>query len=286
MYKISIVTATYNSEKTIEQTITSVIRQDYNNIEYIVVDGKSTDDTMKIIGKYAGYGIKWISEEDSGIYDAFNKGIDISTGDYIYFLGSDDALYSKSTITNVVDNLEANIDVLSAAVMVVDGKSGKQYPVFNSHAKSREFFNGRMVPHQGMFCRTELLKKNKFDTKYKIAADYKLFLQLYFDDKVAINFIEEIVAFYADDGISNDYELCNYENEMICKELNISFARYNFTNKFKNYVKCVLKGLRILNFIFKIKKYIGKSISRRFIWEKHTCDNEICRWCRRGLLNQ
>lgn len=286
MYKISIVTAVYNSEKTIEQTITSVISQDYDNIEYIVIDGKSTDSTMKIVGKYAGYGIKWISEKDSGIYDAFNKGIDISTGDYIYFLGSDDALYSKSTITKVVDNLEANIDVLSAAVMVVDGESGRQHPVFNNHARLKDLFDGRMVPHQGLFCRTELMKKYKFDTKYKIAADYKFFLQLYYDDNVAIKFIDEIVAFFADDGASNDYELCSYENEMICKELNISFIRNNLKNKFKSYVKCVLKRLRILNSIFKIKNYIGKSISRSFLWKKHTCDNEKCRWCRRGLLNQ
>ena len=286
MYKISIVTATYNSEKTIEQTITSVIGQDYDNIEYIVIDGKSTDNTMEIVGKYAGHGIKWISEKDSGIYDAFNKGIDISTGDYIYFLGSDDALYSKSTITKVVDNLEANIDVLSAAVMVVDGESGKQYPVFNNHARSKNFFNGRMVPHQGLFCRAELMKKYKFDTKYKIAADYKTFLQLYYDDNVVIKFIDEIVAFFADDGASNDYELCSCENEMICKELNISFAGYNFKNKFKSSVKCGLMRLRMLNIIFSIKSYIRKSIGRRFIWEKHTCDNEMCRWCNRGLQSQ
>ena len=88
--KITILTATFNSGKTLEQTISSVVNQDYKDIEYIIVDGASTDNTVDIIKKYEKYGIKWISEPDNGLYDALNKGFDMATGDYFQVLGSDD----------------------------------------------------------------------------------------------------------------------------------------------------------------------------------------------------
>ena len=91
-FKISIVTVSFNAVKTIEQTILSVINQTYENIEYIIIDGGSTDGTIDIIKKYEDQISYWVSEKDKGIYDAMNKGIDIATGDYVYFIQSADVL--------------------------------------------------------------------------------------------------------------------------------------------------------------------------------------------------
>ena len=99
--KISIITVSYNAAKTIEQTISSVVNQTYQDIEYIIIDGGSTDGTMDIIRKYEDRIAYWISEPDKGIYDAMNKGIDVATGDYVYFLGADDRLVDANIIDKI-----------------------------------------------------------------------------------------------------------------------------------------------------------------------------------------
>ena len=101
MLKITIITVSYNAAATIEQTISSVVHQDYPNIEYIIIDGGSTDGTIDIIKRYESYGIRWISEPDHGIYDAMNKGIRYATGDYLYFLGADDWLCNNEVILSI-----------------------------------------------------------------------------------------------------------------------------------------------------------------------------------------
>lgn len=278
MYKISIITATYNSGRTLEQTISSVVEQDYPNIEYIIIDGKSTDNTLDIIERYADKGIKYISEVDEGIYDAFNKGIEIATGDYILFLGSDDSLCSKDIISKVSSRLDDNIDILSAAVMVVDEKSGKQYPIYNHHALDKIKYPGGMIPHQGMFVKTSLQKKYKFDTKYKVVADYKFFLQCYYDINVRFKFIDDPVVYFTNNGVSSNREICCAENNRVYEELGLPFHDSMDSNSlWKKYLKLGLYKMNMLAHILKLKAWCRCM----FIWEKHRCDNKICRWCGR-----
>ena len=106
MLKITIVTVTYNVESTIEQTISSVIRQTYKNKEYVIIDGASTDGSVDIIRRYDRHISYWVSEADQGIYDAMNKGIDVATGDYILFLGADDAFVADDVLENAVSCIE------------------------------------------------------------------------------------------------------------------------------------------------------------------------------------
>lgn len=177
MLKLSIITVSYNAAATIEQTILSVVGQTYPHIEYIVIDGGSTDGTVDMIRKYDAQIAYWVSEPDRGIYDAMNKGIRRATGDYVYFLGADDWLRDDEVMQEV-----------AAFIRVHPGYGLCMGNVFLYHPKLRmekrqrtvfsieEVKKGCMYPHQGMLVQRQLLQAG-FDTKYKIAADYKFLLQ-------------------------------------------------------------------------------------------------------------
>ena len=185
--KISIITVVYNAAATIEQTILSVVKQDYSNIEYIIVDGGSTDGTLDIVKKYEEKIALWLSEPDYGIYDAMNKGLTYATGDYIYYLGADDCLLAPTSISQVVSFLQDNpeVDVLCASVMMVDSVYRIE-KVYSSNFSEADVLSGYNTPHQGMFVRREILQKYRFDTSYHIAADYKNFLKFYLDQNIAL----------------------------------------------------------------------------------------------------
>jgi len=121
MIKISIITIAYNSAATIEDTIKSVVNQDYPNVEYIIVDGASKDDTLKIVDKYKGKIAKVISEKDKGIYDAMNKGVKLATGDVVGMLNSDDLLANTNTLSKIAKAFENNdIDATYGDLIYVD----------------------------------------------------------------------------------------------------------------------------------------------------------------------
>ncbi|MCT7530915.1 glycosyltransferase family 2 protein [Aliarcobacter cryaerophilus] len=195
--KVTVVTVTYNAEEYLEQTIKSVIKQDYPNIEYIIIDGASSDRTVRIIKEYQKYISYWTSEPDSGIYDAMNKGIDIATGEWINFMNAGDSFVEFSTISNVINNLDKNTDIVAGDIYYLEnGKSTYK----KSHNLDKKF-NGMFCFHQTMFTKIELLKKYKFNTSFKIAADY------YFTLKCAMNnynfqFVDFAVANFLSGGIS------------------------------------------------------------------------------------
>lgn len=192
--KITIITASYNAAATIEQTISSVVHQDYQNIEYIIVDGGSTDGTVEIIKKYESYGIKWISEPDEGLYDALNKGVRMASGDYIEIIGADDALNGPNIISRIVDVVAPDTDILCGQELLVEEAAKTQRVCTNIHARNRREYRGGMVPHAAMFVRRELLLRYTFDTHYRITADYKFFLQCYYDETIQIQYSDEKVA--------------------------------------------------------------------------------------------
>ena len=123
---ITIITVSYNAVTTIEQTISSVVHQDYPKIEYIIVDGGSTDGTIDIIKKYKSHGIRWLCEPDEGIYDAMNKGVQMASGDYVEIIGADDALVSNDIISRAVSEMEDDIDIFAGQTWGVDDEHRKQ----------------------------------------------------------------------------------------------------------------------------------------------------------------
>lgn len=175
--KVSIITVSFNASKTIEATIKSVLSQTYKNIEYIIIDGKSTDDTLKIVGKYKSRIAKIVSESDKGLYDAMNKGTKFAKGEIVYFLNADDVLKDNKVVENVVKKFGKNTDFVFGDVEFF-------YPLENKFVRiSRtasvdELKKGNMPPHQGSFVKRELLKKFPFDLKYKSSADFDFFCRL------------------------------------------------------------------------------------------------------------
>lgn len=178
MNKISIITVSYNSEKTIEETILSVIKQNYSNLEYIIIDGGSTDNTLNIINKYKTKINKIISESDNGISDAFNKGIREATGDIIGIINSDDML-NINTLNelNKVVELEPNYDVYYGNGIIFSEKSNHIYKPNNNIENILKYM---FICHPATFVRkTAYEKYGTFDTNYKCAMDFELLSKMY-----------------------------------------------------------------------------------------------------------
>lgn len=179
--KITIVTVCRNAEKVLEKTIQSVITQTYKNIEYIIIDGASTDETLKIIGKYKEkYPISDISEQDYGIYDAMNKGIKMATGDYIQFLNAGDSLFEVDTIQKVVDIMQVKKkDIYYGNIKYVysDGRiESRNYS--QTCSKKIYYLTGDCVNHQAIFAAKECLEGNEFDIRYQICADREWMMRM------------------------------------------------------------------------------------------------------------
>lgn len=175
--KISIITITFNSECYLEQTISSIISQTYANIEYIVVDGGSSDATLEIIHNYDSKIDKWISEPDHGIADAMNKGIKLSSGDYILFIHSDDYLINQKVIEKAVFEMTALNDIILFDIFLE--KNGNR--ILHSPKGLIWWTNFKTtVFHQACFCSKKLLDKiGIFDKTFQIAMDFDFFLRAY-----------------------------------------------------------------------------------------------------------
>jgi len=197
--KVSIITVCLNSESTIERTIQSVLGQTYRNIEYIIIDGMSTDKTLEIIEKYKDKIAKYISEKDNGLYDAMNKGIDMATGDIIGIINSDD-WYADDAVENVVHAFATEeTDVVYGSMEIVhsDGCTSKV-----KNGKLEQMLYRMAIPHPTAFVRRSVYENvGKFDLRYKIVADYDLFLKMYLYP-VKIQQISYVLAFFCDGGLS------------------------------------------------------------------------------------
>ena len=206
--KITIITVCYNAEHTIENTIRSVLNQSYSNLEYIIVDGLSNDNTIEIINSYRTKFINKkipfviISEKDMGIYDAMNKGIEAAQGQWILFMNSDDKIADSSVLLKVFSKDNSGIDVIYGDSIQYDEK--KKYPI---KAKPIEMLPKRMpFMHQAVFVRSNLCKRYKFDLSYKLCSDYDFFFKLYSE---GVNFkrIDLTICYYYIGGVSGNNQL-------------------------------------------------------------------------------
>jgi glycosyltransferase involved in cell wall biosynthesis len=204
---ISVVTVVLNGEKYLEQTIQSVINQTHCNLEYLVVDGGSTDGSLAILRKYEHAIDYWVSEADSGIYNAMNKGVSLSTGDWLIFINADDFLWSPSVLHQVATELEdlsAQTLVAYGKIMLLDSQGKELFAVGQSWDKVKKRFEQAMsIPHPAVLHRRIFFDLHGlFDESYQIAGDYELLLR---ELKTAdAHFIKDIIVTgMRQGGISN-----------------------------------------------------------------------------------
>lgn len=224
--KISIITVSYNSEKTIERTIKSVISQQYNNIEYIVIDGGSTDNTVKIINKYINHISYFVSEKDEGIYDAINKGILLSSGEIVGILNSDDIFSSNEVISKVAQVFinNSNTDSLIGNIAFTN-QSDKIIRVYRSNNWRPNKFNfGFMPPHPSFYCKRVLFEKyGLYRREFKIAADYELLIRFLKINRITFCHLDLIMVYMSLGGVSTkglkNTIILNKEVKLAC-ELN------------------------------------------------------------------
>jgi glycosyltransferase involved in cell wall biosynthesis len=205
---ITIVTVVLNGEKTLEETILSVINQTYTNIEYIIIDGNSTDCTLDIIKKYEDKIDYWISEPDDGIYFAMNKGIDLATGEWLNFMNSGDYFYTKTILQNIFEKENIEADIIYGDIFCI-----YSFGSFVQKAKPINYIKKRMpFSHQASFVKTKIIEKCKFDETYKISGDHLFFYNCYVNNKKFEYYPLVIAAYDANYGISsNNYLLLYYE---------------------------------------------------------------------------
>lgn len=222
--KVSIVTVCYNSAKTIERTIKSVAGQDYRDIEYIIIDGGSTDGTLDIIDRYKDKISVLVSETDEGIYYAMNKGIERATGDIIGFINSDD-WYADGAIAAIVEAFfKTNADIVYGKHVVVE--NGVYREVKNGNLDDICF--GMVFGHPATFVKSNCLKKYPFDVSYRIAADYAFFLRMYFQKKSFYE-IDAVIAYFRTGGASSNTVKTYWETKKASLRLsrgNVSDTRY------------------------------------------------------------
>ncbi len=234
---VSIITTAYNAKSTIETTISSVLNQTYDAIEYIIIDGKSTDGTIEILQKYSNK-IKFISEDDDGIYDAMNKALNLATGDFIYFLGADDTFYGNHVVENVVKSITNKDEIYYGDVYMLELHK-TYWGKFN-----RIKLGMGNICHQSIFYPKAVYKNFHYNLKYKIYADYFYNLSLY--NKIKFNYVNIIIANFSVLGASQymeDKKFAQVKKRLVINELGylafIASNIYHSLRKLKNIIKGV-----------------------------------------------
>lgn len=247
---LSIITVCYNSEKTIKKTINSLLCQSFTNFEYIIIDGKSSDKTMKIVKSFEenfkekNIQFKWISEKDSGIYQAFNKGLKKVNGQWVSFLGSDD-YYLKNALkdyANEILNSNNNLDFIYSNVDILDENENKIKSINDnwSWAKFKRFMN---IAHVGSFHNQNyFIKYGNFNESYKIAGDYELLLRA--KEELKTKKVDVITTIMGSSGVSNH-------------QISIAFKE---TFKAKNKIGKVNYWICLFDYFLAITKYQTKII--------------------------
>ncbi|MEM1003195.1 MAG: glycosyltransferase family 2 protein, partial [Bacteroidota bacterium] len=207
--KVSLITATYNSELTIKSCLDSISGQTYDVIEHVIIDGDSTDQTLSIIKEYKSVNPNMVvlSEPDNGIYDALNKGLNLVTGDIVGFVHSDDVLGSSQVINLIVKEFkDQNLDGVYGDlkyVDIADVSKTKRYWKSSVFTPSK-LKNGWMPPHPTLFLRKEIYAKyGIFNTNLKIAADYEFVLRIFCDLSLRFTYIPVVLVLMREGGESN-----------------------------------------------------------------------------------
>jgi glycosyltransferase involved in cell wall biosynthesis len=248
---VTVITVVYNGAEVIEETIKSIIGQDYPKLEYIIIDGGSTDGTLDIIKKHANNISKFVSEKDEGIYDAMNKGILFAQGEWINFMNAGDtfvnALTIRDTFTNQNDFI--NSDVLVGACIV----EFDDYKIKREPGSFKDLWKGTQFCHQATFIRTSIHKDKPYNISNKLVADFEFFYNAYLEDKKFFK-INRTIAIYKSGGVSDEKKI----------EVLIGFRNTVLYNN-STFKAIIFYKLKFLNLVLKesIKLIVGPKLLKK-----------------------
>ena len=211
--KISVVTVCFNAVEGVEKTILSVINQTYPDIEYIIIDGGSTDGTVDVIKKYADHISYWVSEPDKGIYDAMNKGIKAATGEWINFMNAGDCFVNSMVVQQMVGEIDSGIRILRGNIIrVYSNFKIKAVGVTKQDPGLIDMFDNTFH-HQACFVQRSLFNDyGLYSTEYELCSDWKFFFECVVSHGVKSKYVDLSVAYFAMDGASS-YRSFTYQKE-------------------------------------------------------------------------
>lgn len=257
--KISIITINYNNKSGLQKTIESVINQTYKDIEYIVVDGNSTDGSKDVLVQYKEHFSYWVTEPDTGIYNAMNKGAAHATGDYLLFLNSGDFLSNYTVLGEVAKHLGDTDLVMGSLRYVPSGNVA--YTSISQHLSLLDFVKGSPIPHPSTFIRRDLLERHRYDEDLRIVSDWKFFLQNIILDRCSYKSIDLCVTNFLEEGVSSNRDKCIAERDSVLEALipdniRIDYMRFIHGTGYEEtaYDKffCQLKKYKYSHFIYTI----------------------------------
>ena len=254
--KVSIITVVYNNVESIGGAIQSVLSQDYDNVEYIVIDGGSTDGTIEIIKEYLDKISVFISEPDKGIYDALNKGILLASGDVVAILHSDDKFCNTHVCSDMIKHMDkTRAELCFSDMVIVDNFSGKILRYYMASNFKRWMFRiGWMPPHPTCFINKSLFDEfGMYSKDYKIAGDFDLLVRFFYGRKIRWSYLDQITIKMSGDGVSNSGWRSKW---IIFNEINLSLRS---------------NGIWSLS-IFQLIRYIIRMLEIMIKPKKNSCD--------------
>lgn len=236
---ISVVTINYNDHAGLDRTINSVLSQSYSEFEYIVIDGNSNDGSQEIIEKNSKRISKWISEPDTGIYNAMNKGIRMATGEYCIMMNSGDVFYSSNVLKKASKKLAGGADIYNGNAIYVNGnKQIEWYRKGHKDISTLHFFRSSIC-HQATFIKTDLLKKYFYDESLRMVSDWKFWIQTICKDHVSYKTMDIDICCFDTGGLTNKrQDVGILERRKVLSEL---FS----PEEIDRYNKLLLKGRKI-----------------------------------------
>ena len=221
--KLSIITINYNNKAGLQKTIDSVITQTFKDFEWIIIDGGSTDGSKELIEEYSQYITYWVSEPDKGIYNAMNKGILQAKGEYLQFLNSGDALYTRLSLKEL---FKQNIygDIIYGDAMFIDKNNISELKRYNKPISLSYFVSGNVINHQASFIKRELFKDHLYNENYKIVSDWEFWI-LQAIKGSNFQYIPQTIVLFDFNGLTSQISnLQIEENKSVIKNMPISWA--------------------------------------------------------------
>lgn len=216
MPKISIITVNYNHKDGLERTVNSVLSQTYSDLEYIVIDGGSTDGSVAILANFADNAdlknvFQYVSEPDKGTYDAMNKGLALATGDYVLFLNSGDVLASSHVLSDVFSQEHRADLIVGRQYQLRNGRKCMAHRILSEEV-NKQFLISNTLPHQATFIKRELLQRlGGYDLNFKIVADWVFWYDAIVNHNATVSCIPDFISVMEEEGLSKDVNQCRAE---------------------------------------------------------------------------